>query len=1418
MRKISNKLSFLFLSVGLLIGLCVKNAGAFFLLPPGPLTPTIDPLTDVNMTIDYGVQIVNNTTSGITKLKQEQTKLIKAAKESFIGNVEGLMPSKTDKNKKEKAIPGSKKISTCKIADIEKPSSVKKAFYKLFLAYPSDKNDEMVAYREKAFEFYQDTIVETYVASRELEKELDELEKNFAQLTPMLVTGEGGNGAESGDDNNGTWKNAYTAYDTMNELLKITEELAAMRAQLEVAKAVKHHIVPAAYNKKSNKSSMLEKRGNLQLASRVMRSGHEELAFAQVDFNNFQKADVNSASTVNSNGGASITSFAQRQKAAAAQASRQEAIGIISDQNAASSSSIPSTNNSAVAAEDYEYDPATDSSVKYMKAPEPDIASPFKGNEEKMDELDKLDPLYEKATEALKLHNLLQALPAHKENAVKYNRRKQLHDKSVEMLQKADKCALQFLGRYYNAPEKVWTGGPISDENTANYDLRSGISGWAIKAFEIAKAETTSPVDSDDGVVAEIELTDSGDLSKRSENEAAYREKTQGLSSPDEEEKVEAINRKTELIAWKIGAEAAKKLAEDQYSQQPRWGTAKTRFPIWNDQKNFYNQYLDGKYNNIKEYLAALQFNRVSLNIAQELNNILTEDPEVKAYNANELGRLAGVVGRDEEPEDETAANDEIMSLIAQKQIDLAQAADRRISALEPLEKQKEAQNQSIKEASEELSNFNERINQLKKEKLTAQSSQEDMQVQLEIANDVAEYARENGDESEEKSVSQLVAKKSIEENQAKQTSIEQEITRYQGLAKAQEEKVEQLKKQLEQIEKQIEAVEEAYTKQVQELEETYTNAFAAARKKIQDNKAAKAAKTLLSLYQKNVERVVADDLIGTASVKGIISLAEGLVDDTKSYAVQAVETARADIYKLGDELYQPGSSAMVVKRHSELMKELRSLPVEQLVASSSSLSKFGTNTVITSALTSLFQNIVTQKACADGRCEKADDEYFIGLTPKGKDFSAPKAAPEMYLAPLREIVRFDAVNYDNIPQAADGTVSRQGFLDYGEEIPAIWQKILQENIFVEREVNLAAILNAGSGRESFFMRGGRYPCKLGEKIIDVDPYDGQYMVVSELAGANGAVSSSSGGSNNRAGSTMTSGFLNKIGAYLKDKSNKGGASDVSIDENELPQCQEIEITGNSGLAAKFYYTVRDIEADTEGPAAVQPKESIGSPSELGTLLKAQDAGGIRFADKTREVFERLKEISAEQDNPNSKYQTNLKDEIFNNASYNINQIGSFLDYVEVETTYRQTLEELKASFDEANNMLKEQLIDAGFTPTADFDVSKEEDYELARGSLDRLKNKLVEEGFSGISGVDVSDNEVVEERLSKIKRIFTALRKDKDELLSLNENSPSDSELDEQIKTEEVNQSVVGEYDKKVEEEFQKQLNNFKPPFCAAY
>lgn len=1428
MNHILRKISAISLCVAMLLCMSYTNSKAFILGPwiwgSIPFFPVVDPVTDVSMAIDYGTQVANNTTSVITKVKQEQTKLTKSVKEKVAGEVEGFMPTKKEQQNKETAVPGSKKIATSKIADIEKPSSVKEAFYKLFLTYPSNKTDVNDAYRQKAKEFYQDTVIEAYVAARELEKELNELEQKFKELSPSLVTGENtSNGAEPGDDNNGTWKNAYTAYNTMNELLKITEELAAMRAQLEAAYAVQENIPPKAKDDQQKSSAILE-RGDMQLASTFSRSGSETLAFAQlIDFNNNQARTISNQPVVSSNGGASITSFAQQKQARAVEASRQEAIGLFSSQNASGETASVDNKESTE-----DKTTGRSSLITFVEAPKPEISSPYEGNEEKFEELNKLDPLFEKATRALEVHNLIQSLPSYKENASKYNRFKQLHDKSVEMLGLSDKCVLQYLGRYYTDPEKVWSGGSISDEDMANYDMRKGISAWAITAFEVAKAEKTAGMDNNDGIISEVDVVETTDMSNRSENEKEYEKKAKekNLSNPNDDEKANAINRETEMVAWKIGAEAAKKLAEDQYSGSPQWGSVKTPFPIWNDQKNFYNQYIDGKYNNIKEYLAALQFNKVALDIAQELNNILTEDPEVRAYNANELGKLAGYVSEDDNSNEDE--NNTVTEVAEQKKAAMDNALKARDNALKPLEEQRESIKADIDKQVEILNSFNERINQLKQGKLTAQSETEDNQVLLEQANDVAAYGRANGEEDTGDSLAQAFAKESIKESQADEAAAGPEIEKYQALAKTQEEKINKLKEQLSQVEEQIQKVKEDYVRKVQELEEQYAIAMEAAKQKVKESKAIKAAKTLLSIYSENVEKPVLGDLIGTGPVKGIIGKAEGLISDTKSYAVEAVEKARQDLYKLGDDLYLPKSSSMVVKRHSELMNELQNIPPEKLMEAISSLKELGGASGITQALTTLFQKVVTQKACADGRCDVADEEYFLGLLPKDKDFAAPKAAPETYMPPVREVVRFDSVNYGNIPQTADGIVTKKDFLNYGEEIPLIWQKILQDDIFVEQGVNLSGILDAGSGREASFMRGGRYPCIPEEfitekeyKVVDIDPYDGQYMVIRKLlVSENGAEGEegSVGGNNNSAANIATREFLKKLGVYIEDKENQTDSSGALVNIENLPKCQEIKLIENGGLGLKFFYTIRDIEADAEGPAAVQPQESMGNPSELGTLLKAVENGGLRFADKPLEVFERLKSIEAESSNNNDEYEANLKDEIFSNAIYNTNQIGDFLNFVEVETTYRQSLEELEASLKEANDMLREQLTNAGFTPSADFSVANEDDYELARNNLDMFKNELVEEGFEEIAAVKASDNEVVEERLNKIKRIFTALRKDKDELLSLNENSPSDSELDEQIKTEETNKSVVGEYDKKVEEEFQKQLNNFKRPFCAAY
>lgn len=88
---------------------------------------------------------------------------------------------------------------------------MKKALYTLFLAYPVDCEKDAdsfaacVAYKEKAEEFYQDTVIEIYTSVRLLEQEMPNLAVQVESLSATF-SGGGGDGAESGDDENGARK------------------------------------------------------------------------------------------------------------------------------------------------------------------------------------------------------------------------------------------------------------------------------------------------------------------------------------------------------------------------------------------------------------------------------------------------------------------------------------------------------------------------------------------------------------------------------------------------------------------------------------------------------------------------------------------------------------------------------------------------------------------------------------------------------------------------------------------------------------------------------------------------------------------------------------------------------------------------------------------------------------------------------------------------------------------------------------------------------------------------------------------------------------------------------------------------------------------------------------------------------------
>ena len=1633
-----------------------------FLLPPGPVTPTVDAPTDVAFTLKNVASTAQNYAAQMQAYANNATKAVKAAKSNYLGKFTGFMGGLFQKKEKQ-AIPGSKTIQESKIADIYDPEDVKKALYTLFLAYPSkcegpDDFAKCVAYKAKGEEFYQDTVIEIYTSVRLLEEELVTLNQQVDKLSTTFAGGStGGDGAESGEDENGVWKNAYNAYETMDSILKITQEVIAMKMQYEAALLLKNNVEPAPYLTKKErkakekaaeeaaKTSYFINSEKIKIASTGKFAQSQTLAFGQLLSNSQSRVQLQtvSGSTLNtassSNKSTLSTSSVAAQPAAmgsvsstgsakslslstSSVAAQPAAMGSVNSTGSAkslnvstsgttagsalpintlSNSSVTKTQvslpvglttqqqinqNAAISAsaaeeeddddddddEDYVYDPTIYGNVTFADADKPLISSPFAGNEEKMLELDKIAPVYDKAQEALIVHNLLQSLDSYQEIFKSYEQYKKLHDKAIAAVEDADKCAIQYLGRRYASPEKVWKGD-MADAAVNDYDARQGISGWAIEAFTLAKSEESTPIEPDDLGTMEldmdVDLDDANSADKLQKD--IEKQNNSGLANPSQTEEVEKSTRESQLISFNIGAEAAKLLVEDQYKSTPQWAKPTKNFPIWNDQISFYNQYITGKYNNIKDYLQQFDVSSLIVEIAYPLNNMLVEDEDERANNQAGLDKLASSL-KQESYSDPSSVLTELEN---NRDKLLDQALQSKNSRLQSLENQKKTLQSQLDRASTLASDYSEQLNTYQQNKLSAQTNADVQSKQIkyleERRGDISDntvtktdveyttqsyevspeknkttYSSEYNEEKEEdvlfdtqeaiqdytdkiqklnykvknqqnlmptqvnsnsegavslypetleqssstsenssekkqlfrtrpfsdnrnyqpqnvskyrlsetlyfgaqypisyasekakldaeldSQVGQEIEKTNYEaEDVATQETVaaqtidytEEETKETQELnleegenmtlaeelksenlataAKNQEladetkvlvdqknEEIKQLNSKLDAIEEQISAIEQDYINQVQEIESAYNQKLSEAQAYIEQKRQAKKTLDLISYYQEKIGLPVPglDGLTPPFSLLHILEVATNLTDDTKSYAEQLVDDAKKSILNLGDEVYIGAYGSQIVQIHANLMTKLQSLPIEGLSQYSSSLSSYAKTNSIIKPLSSMFQKLMLEKVCQNDSCKQADSEYFVGAYAKSRDFLAPKNSLQEYLPPLREIVHFDDVDHDNIPQSTDGGISKDGFLNSGAQIPEIWKLILSNKAFVDKDIDLKTLLSEGDEVASF-MRGGRYPCRLDDMIVDVRDKSGEFTIYTSRS--------------------------------LPVKSSEEEQSYRPDDMSTLPECKDITLENGEGLLGKLYMTIKDKTKDVSAPAKVDTLQAYSgnSPhSELGTLLKATDKG-IYYNDAPEEVFARLQKMAKEQED-SSSYEENMQDVVYQKAFLDHNQIGNFLSFVEQEQSYRQAMEELKMSADEAKEDLFEQFEKIGFEPSADYDLAKQEDYDLTKETLNRYKNELLQEIDEGLAGINITDNAVVEERYDKIKNIFTALSKDKEAYISISDTTDSGSELDERIKTEEVNRQVTTEYKKKADEEFEKQLSEYPIPFCAAY
>ena len=138
------------------------------------------------------------------------------------------------------------------------------------------------------------------------------------------------------------------------------------------------------------------------------------------------------------------------------------------------------------------------------------------------------------------------------------------------------------------------------------------------------------------------------------------------------------------------------------------------------------------------------------------------------------------------------------------------------------------------------------------------------------------------------------------------------------------------------------------------------------------------------------------------------LARANALLSEIRGYAADTVLRTRNKIFELGEDLYYPASNQLVVKEHGKMVDELKSISFDKF-------SSFATNLNVSTSLLQIASEAINQhlmsKVCKDDKCLLPDEDYFVGIVSKARDFNAPKEPFLEYLPPVREAFYFDGNN-----------------------------------------------------------------------------------------------------------------------------------------------------------------------------------------------------------------------------------------------------------------------------------------------------------------------------------------------------------------------------------------------------------------------
>ncbi len=1265
-------------------------------------------------------------------------------------------------------------VCNAKISDIN-TSQLALKMRDTFLVYRKFYQRDMVS--EKRRHFYIDNIYNMYAMVKAIQADMEDggeigaaiiktkgcAEGDSSAMEACGITGQPDNTESSAEDSGeepeaGNTENlqlyGYTL-NTLSDLVKVWERVAALKAQFRALQSfMKVNISPKYDYSDNQKISYLPSENYSVLTSKYGKHTAFALAAAQVIYKE------------------------------APTSSLKETV-------------VPATTDEVMQKIDDNID--TSGLGLHFSAPVPDeIGSPLVDNADKLDsygDLDDVESIVQKAADA---HNFVIKLDPYRTNALQYKKMLAKYAKKLAVVVEADGCGINYTGRYFQTPEVTWSGKKFNINNVNHYDDRKGITGWAIDAYDIAKAAQTNisqdnngNVDYSNGSSFNVDSVEAQTLSNDETYDAEDGENWDKAESKADKmneggddgtkmsasslQKTQDENRNASLISWQIGAEAAKLLGQDPQM----WGTPTNRKMIWNDTKAFYNQYLNRKYQNIKAYLKRYTKEDVIDVFVSKLQNTLLDINQTDYQNDLSQQRAvatAGIIAALGEADDDDSL---VSPQLIQKRNELIKKIDD-ISA-------------KIKVISEQISD------------VSSQSEESSQQALLSDAVKDVDFS--------ENSAAEVKKVKGF-----KDSFIERSLQTNQGLISG---NFSGLKAQ----EKALQQQRNVYNKELQQLEKAIKLAKTEAQAKthsVSGNRKSNALSAVISTFGINMLQahnaykgavegrldtalalIAAGEPEAAVAAKVAIEEASDEVINALNLSIDTiVNSTLAELVALGDNLYLPASANQVKAIHQAMIDKLKAV------------------TIAKSVLGYTIEGMAAFAELESLDSSSESEGFFVGALPRARDLKAPYPLSDFSQPPVREIFHFDTFDYanlkpynaqqyqrylqyknqlkdsllsdskkDEIKQAMQAllSISRKEFLAMGNDMPKIWQVMLQDNAFIEAQFQLKDVLNQGCENVAF-LRGGIFPCYVegSDVVLDVN---------------------------------ITKEYDEDLGRdrYDFDMDEDEYRIRKDINANSVPKCLFVKMKKGSP-----YHVLWDEKVST--PSFFDNLSSSGDPverscrySELGMLLDADDNNNTFFKSTVYETFNNSS-VADSKDEDDMKKKDKNRMALARHAELSRNQIGDFLLQMEQEKKFKQSLDKMKESYDEQMAELKGRLKEFGFVVGDNYDITKDSDYNLTISRLKEAQENEIKKTVSALNRINVKGNNAAQKRVDTINRLMDVMKQDKDCVMEVSLISAADNNLTEELKKAKANKKATDKFNEKVKSKMQDEDEGTDYTYCSNY